>query len=67
MFVEEKISKCEGMIRMRDIGNDFFEYNEKELMIVGRKTRKEFRIGDPVRFKVVSTDLAKRLIDYKLI
>jgi len=67
MFVEEKESKCEGMIRMRDIGNDYFEFNEKELAIIGRKTRKEFRIGDPVRFKVVSTDLAKRLIDYKLI
>ena len=67
MFVEEKQSKCEGMIRMRDIGNDYFEYNERELAIIGRKTRKEFRIGDSVKFKVVSTDLSKRLIDYKLV
>ena len=67
MFVEEKESKCEGMVRMRDIGNDYFEFNEKELAIIGRKTRKEFRIGDSVRFKVTSADLAKRLIDYVLI
>lgn len=67
MFVEEKQSKCEGMVRMRDIGNDYFEYNEKELAIIGRKSRKEFRIGDSVRFKVVSADLAKRLIDYSLV
>lgn len=66
IFVEEKESKCEGMIRLRDLGNDYFEYKEKELMIVGRKTRKEFRIGDTVRFKVVKTDIPKRLIDYTL-
>lgn len=67
MFVEEKDSRCEGMVRMRDIGNDFFEYNDKELALIGRRTRKEFRIGDRVRFRVSSTDLAKRLIDYVLI
>lgn len=67
IFVEEKESKCEGMVRLRDLGNDYFEYKEKELMIVGRKTRKEFRIGDTVRFKVVKTDIPKRLIDYTLV
>lgn len=67
IFVEEKETKCEGMIRLRDLGNDYFEYKEKDLMIVGRKTRKEYRIGDTVRFKVVSTDIAKRLIDYTLV
>lgn len=67
MFVEEKQTRCEGMVRMRDIGNDYFEYNDRELALVGRKTRKEYRIGDTVRFKVTATDLAKRLIDYALI
>jgi ribonuclease R len=67
MFVEEKETKCEGMIRMRDIGNDYFEYNDKELAIVGKRTKKTFRIGDAVRFKVSSTDIAKRLIDYVLV
>lgn len=67
LFVEEKETKCEGMVRLRDIGNDYFEYNTKEMTIVGRKTRKEFRIGDKVRFKVTQTDIQKRLIDYALI
>lgn len=67
LFVEEKTSKCEGMVRLRDIGNDFYEYNDKELAIVGKRTQKTFRIGDPVRFKVTATDLNKRTIDYVLV
>ncbi len=67
LFVEEKETKCEGMVRLRDIGNDFFEYKEKDLAIVGKKTKKEYHIGDPVRFKVLSADIPKRLIDYALI
>jgi len=67
LFVEEKETKCEGMIRMRDIGNDYFEYNDKELAIVGKRTKKTFRIGDSVRFKVSGTDIAKRMIDYVLV
>lgn len=67
LFVEEEETKCEGMVRLRDIGNDYFEYNEKEMAIIGRRTRKEYRIGEKVRFKVTSTDLPKRLIDYALV
>ena len=67
IFVEEKETKCEGMIRLRDLGSDYFSYNEKDLMISGKNTRKEFRIGDPVRFKVTNTDLTKRVIDYVLV
>jgi ribonuclease R len=67
LFVEEKETRCEGMVRMRDLGHDYFEYNEKTLSIVGKSSKKEFRIGDRVRFKVTSTDLNKRLIDYALV
>lgn len=67
LFVEEKQTKCEGMIRLRDIGNDYFEYNDKEMAIIGKRTRKEFRIGDSVRFKVTNADIAKRLLDYALV
>ncbi len=67
LFVEEKDTKCEGMVRLRDIGHDYYEYNEKTLSIVGKSSKKEFRIGDRVRFKVTAADLNKRLIDYALI
>lgn len=67
IFVEEKQTRCEGMVRLRDIGNDYFEYREKEMMIVGKRTRKEYRIGDSVRFKVTNADIMKRLLDYALV
>lgn len=67
LFVEEKDTRCEGMVRLRDIGKDYYEYDEKNLSIVGKSTKKEFRIGDNVRFKVLATDLNKRLIDYALV
>ncbi len=67
IFVEEKETRCEGMVRMRDLGHDYFEYNEKTLTIVGKSTKKEFRIGDRVRIKVTAADLSKRLIDYALV
>jgi ribonuclease R len=64
IFVEEKESKCEGMIRLRDLGSDFYEYKDKEMSIVGRSRKEKFEIGDSVRFKVKATDLARRIIDY---
>ncbi|MBP6858000.1 MAG: ribonuclease R [Candidatus Pacebacteria bacterium] len=67
IFVEEKESKCEGMIRLRDLGNDYYEYNEKELAIVGKRTGKKFVIGDKVKIKVASADITKKMIDYKLV
>ncbi len=67
IFVEEKESKCEGMIRLRDLGADYFEYNDKELAIVGKRTGKTFRIGDRVKFKVANADMTRRIIDYVLV
>ncbi len=67
LFVEEKESKCEGMIRLRDLGDDYFEYNDKELAIIGKRTKKTFRIGDKIKFKVTNADITKRMIDYTLV
>jgi len=67
LFVEDKETRCEGMVRMRDLGHDYFEYDEKTLTIVGKSSKKEFRIGDKVRFKVTATDINKRMIDYALV
>lgn len=64
MFVEEKETKCEGMIRLKDIGDDYYEYQEKEMAIVGKKTKKKYRIGDQIKIKVKSADLNKMVIDY---
>ena len=66
IFVEEKESKCEGLIRLKDLRNDFYVYNEKEASVIGKKTKKRYRLGDKVRIKVIATDVTKLNIDYVL-
>ncbi len=63
-FVEDIEAKCEGMIRLKDLGNDFFKFDEKENTIVGEKTKKVYKLGDHVQIKVASADLVKKIIDY---
>jgi len=66
VFVAEQHSLSEGMIRMGDLGNDLWEYREKTGTIIGKKTKKVFKIGDEVRIKIKNVDLEKNLIDYRL-
>ena len=67
IYVEEKKSKCEGMIRLKDLGKDFFVYNQKKSCITGENSGEEYRIGDRVKIKVKSANLELRQIDYELI
>jgi ribonuclease R len=64
VYVEEKETKCEGMVRMKDLGDDYFTLDEKSMRIVGTKTKQTFQIGDKVRIKVINADLTKKVIDY---
>ncbi len=67
IYVEEVNTKCEGMINIRSLGNDYFVFNEKTYSIVGDKTKKKFTLGDKISFKVVSADLDKKILDYALV
>jgi exoribonuclease R len=49
---------------MRDIGDDYFEYSEKKFAIIGKKTKKEYRLGDHSKIKVKQVDLERKTIDY---
>lgn len=66
VFVAEEKSLSEGMIRLFDLGDDFWEYKEKAGIIVGKKTKKIFKIGDIVKVKIKRIDIPKKLIDYEL-
>jgi len=66
VFVEEMKSHCEGMVRMRDLGTDFYSYDDKNQRMVGEKSGEEWRIGDRVKIKVKSANLAERVIDYEI-
>lgn len=67
MYVELTENKCEGMIRLRDITDDFYVLDEKNYCIVGQRKQKKYQLGDEVQVKVKKVDLSKRQIDFSLI
>ncbi len=66
MYVEEIETKCEGMIRVRDLGDDFYIFNEKKLELLGQKKKKKYVFGGKVKIKVKGVDLERKTIDYIL-
>ncbi|HEY9533787.1 MAG TPA: ribonuclease R [Mucilaginibacter sp.] len=67
MYVEIIENKCEGMIRLRDISDDFYTLDEKNYQIIGQRKKKVYRLGDEVRIRVKNVDLAKKQIDFSLV
>lgn len=63
IFIEIVETKCEGMIRMADMDDDFYEFDEKSYSIIGRRRRKVYTLGDQVRVKIKKTDVDRRTID----
>lgn len=63
IYVEIIETKCEGMIRMADMTDDFYEFDEKKYRIVGRRSKKIFTLGDRISVRVKKTDIDRRLID----
>src|ERR1700754_2758037 len=67
MYVEIIENKCEGMIRLREIADDFYTLDEKNYAIIGQRKRKIYQLGDEVRIKVKNVDLTKKQIDFSLV
>lgn len=66
IYVEIIETKCEGMIRLADMTDDFYEFDEKNYRITGRKNRKVFTLSDRIMVRVKKTDIDKRMIDLVL-
>lgn len=66
LYVEINENKCEGMIAMRDLGNDFYEFDEKNYGLIGRRHHQKFSLGDPIKIKVARANLAKKQLDFVL-
>lgn len=66
LYVEINENKCEGMIAMRDLGNDFYEFDEKNYCLIGRRHHQKFSLGDPIKIKVARANLAKQQLDFVL-
>lgn len=67
MYVEIEENKCEGMIRLREITDDFYVLDEKNYCIIGQKKKRKYQLGDEVKIKVKNVNLSKRQIDFSLI
>ena len=57
---------CEGMIPIRDLGNDYYDFDEKNYMIVGRHHHTKYQLGDPIRIQVARANLERKQLDFTL-
>ncbi len=67
IYVEILANKCEGMVRIRDIKDDYYIFDEKQYAVVGQSTNNIIQLGDEVVVKVKHTDLERKHLDFELI
>lgn len=67
IYVELNENKCEGMIPIRDLGNDYYMFDEKNYCIVGRSSGKKFQLGDAITVRIARADLVKKQLDFQLV
>ena len=67
IYVELNENKCEGMIPIRSLDDDFYEFDEKNYCIIGRHNHKRYQLGDELTVKIIRTDLVKKQIDLEII
>ena len=65
IYVEIIENQCEGMVSVRDLEDDFYEYDEENYCLRGRTTGKLYTLGDRVKVEVVKADLQKKQLDYR--
>lgn len=67
VYIEEKDTRSEGMVKIRDLGNDYFVLDQKNYCLVGEKTKQKFSLGDKVKFKITGADLERKTLDLELL
>jgi ribonuclease R len=67
IFVEIVDNKCEGMVRMKDIDDDFYYLDEENYSVIGQRSGNTYRLGDKVKIKIKKADLSKKQLDYILV
>lgn len=67
IYVEIIENKCEGMVRIRDIRDDYYTFDERQYALVGERKGKMYQLGEEVVVMVKSTDLVKRHLDFSLL
>ena len=67
IFVEIIENKCEGMVRIREIKDDYYTFDEKQYALVGATTKELLQLGDEIYVKVKNADLVKKQLDFNFI
>lgn len=66
LYVEINENKCEGLVPIRDLEDDYYEFDEKNYCLMGRRTHRIYRLGDPIRIKVARANLERKQLDFAL-
>lgn len=66
LYVELIENKCEGMIPIRDLNDDYYRFDEEEYCLIGRKFNGRYQLGDPLRIVIASANLEKKQLDFAL-
>ncbi len=66
IYCEIDENHCEGMVPMRDLDDDYYDFDERNYCLVGRRHHNKYQLGDPIRIKVAHANLEKRQLDFAL-
>ena len=67
LYVELDENKCEGLVPVRDLADDYYDFDEKNFCLIGRKYHNKYTLGDIVRVQVARADLDKKQLDFALV
>ncbi|MGL4491968.1 MAG: ribonuclease R family protein, partial [Tannerellaceae bacterium] len=66
LYVELNENKCEGMVPIRDLDDDYYEFDEKNYCLIGRRRKRRYRLGDPLTIRVVQANLERKQLDFAI-
>jgi len=67
IFVQDKNTQSEGMVRLRTLKDDFYTLDKKQYALIGERTKKRYRLGDEVKIKLTAADLESKTLDFTII
>ena len=67
IYCEIDDNHCEGMVPMRDLDDDYYDFDERNYCLVGRRHHHKYQLGDPIRIKVAKANIEKRQLDFTIV
>ncbi|MBN2661642.1 MAG: ribonuclease R [Tannerellaceae bacterium] len=67
LYVELNENKCEGLVPVRDLDDDYYEFDDKNYCLIGRRKKRVYRLGDPITIKVAQANLERKQLDFAMV